>query len=102
MPAQALRAEIWRNDLNPSGIPTVESVLIHAEDSIDEQGDYRLIVSHIDSFPNGKGFMARVSSKFPGSGGETGHVHRGTGQDAYEAAKREGERMLKRWLEKRH
>jgi len=46
---------VWRNDIYPRELPTVETWVIHAEDLVKTDGFHGAFVLHIDAF-HGKGF----------------------------------------------
>mgnify|MGYP000939337545 CR=1 FL=1 len=91
------RRETWRNDLNPTdrGGPD-GSFAVCAEDRIESRDIYALVIRHVEGL-RGKGFAPAIL--MDGRTQNTGLVHHGTGEEAYDAAKKEGARLLEEQIE---
>lgn len=82
---------VWRDDNRSQELPTVNYLVIHSDDRIEGDDTFTLYVSHVNSFPRGKGFRPIVKS--------VGSIHSGPffmGQsaDVHIKATIEGFRML--------
>ncbi len=95
-PAPARR---WRNDINPKESPSVETVVIYAEDSIKINSASRteLYICHVKALHGGtprNAFMPSVRMIMSGYLIENGGCIIGEGDDAYERAVTVGEEIL--------
>jgi|SRR5882724_7237950 len=86
---------VWRKQNHLNEHPTVDTVVIHAEDKIYERNIYELVICHVNSF-HGKGFMPSV--RFEDSLCYNGEVILGTDQAAYDQAKMTGEQRLEKFI----
>ncbi len=86
---------MWRDDgLNPNDLPGLEGfVRVAAEDPIDKDEDFVLVVCHVVTYGGRKGFMPSVRI-FDRSGNaracQTGDAHRGEGVETYASAREQG------------
>lgn len=80
----------WRNDRKSHDNPTMDFVVIQAEDLIDSKRNFNLIVCHIQTL-RGRGFMASVRSL---GGMHNDGVCYGTDETAYQAAVARGRKIL--------
>ena len=89
-----LQKSLWRDDreVQTEEPGSVKSIVVCAEDLVQEQGIFRLVICHVIAFP-GFGFMPSVRTK-------NGHVQRngdieiGIHPENYANAKTKGEAML--------
>jgi len=93
-----MSTKVWRNDLNPTDQPNCFSLVICAEDRVEETEDHVLILVHEDSF-HGKGFMPSVRSRWGGSM-HNGMTSIGEDDTVYASALEEGRRLLKQETER--